>query len=264
MSKQNVYHLILDKIFFDHYKKVEIEFFFDREEISKAAKFLKIKEPGNDGDVIYSSRYRGGLPDSISNTAPNGFEWVIEGVAKSKYKFKLFKTQKIEPNQNMVAIKIPDSTPEIIKAYSFDDEQATLAKIRYNRLLDIFLGITTYSVQNHLRTTVINIGQIEIDEIYVGIDKKGRHYIIPVQAKGGKDKIGTIQTKQDIAYCADNYKKSICRAVSVYRIDSRKIAMFELTIDNDEVKIAEERHYILAPHSDISETDLDKYNIGNE
>ncbi len=79
--------------------------------------------------------------------------------------------------------EIPDATPEIILSYALSDEQALLAKVRYNRLLDIFLGITTYSLQNHLRTTVAGIGQIEIDEIYVGIDRHGRQYIMPMQGK---------------------------------------------------------------------------------
>lgn len=82
----------------------------------------------------------------------------------------------------MATIRIPDSTPEIISAYALDDEQALLAKVRYNRLIDIFLGLTTFSLQNHLRTTVKSIGQIEIDELYVGIDKFGCHYVIPVGA----------------------------------------------------------------------------------
>jgi len=51
----------------------------------------------------------------------------------------------------MAAIKIPDATPEIVAAYALSDEQALLAKVRYNRLLDIFLGVAAYSLQNHLR-----------------------------------------------------------------------------------------------------------------
>ena len=63
---------------------------------------------------------------------------------------------------DIAAIKIPDATPEIIAAYALgDDEQALLAKVRYNRLIDIFLGLTTYSLQNHLRTYVAGMGQIE-------------------------------------------------------------------------------------------------------
>ncbi len=37
-----------------------------------------------------------------------------------------------------------------------------------------FTGITCYSLQNHLRTSVPDIGQVETDELYVGVDKKGR------------------------------------------------------------------------------------------
>ena len=64
------------------------------------------------------------------------------------------------------------------------DEQPSSPIVRYNRLIDTFLGLTTYSLQNHLRTTVEGMGQIEIDELYIGLDKHGCHYVIPVQAKG--------------------------------------------------------------------------------
>ena len=80
---------------------------------------------------------------------------------------------------------MPDSTPGIIARYSFNDEQAVLARVRYNRLIDIFLGIACLSLQNHFRTTVPGMGQVETDEIYVGVDKGGSHYVVPVQAKGG-------------------------------------------------------------------------------
>ena len=87
--------------------------------------------------------------------------------------------------------KIPDATPGIIIKYTQGDEQALLAKIRYNRLIDIFTGVTCYSLQNHLRTTVTGIGQIETDELYIGVDRRGAQYIFPVQAKGGKDQLGS-------------------------------------------------------------------------
>ncbi len=61
---------------------------------------------------------------------------------------------------------------------SFTDEQALLATVRYNRLTDIFTGVTCYSLQNHLRTTVRGVGQVETDELYVGVDRLGKHYAI--------------------------------------------------------------------------------------
>ena len=107
---------------------------------------------------------------------------------------------RIKPREDLITISIPDATPELIRVYALDDEQALLAIVRYNRLIDTFLGLTTYSLQNHLRTTVKRIGPIEIDELYIGLDKHGCHYVIPVQAKGGKDQIGIVQTTQDIRW----------------------------------------------------------------
>src|SRR5690606_22384831 len=118
---------------------------------------------------------------------PPGMEWIIEGTGRAQYSFKLVRINRIVPNPSLVEIKVPDATPEIIAAYALSDEQALLAKVRYNRLVDVFLGIAAYSLQNHLRTSVAGIGQIEIDEIYVGLDRHGRQFVLPVQAKGGSD-----------------------------------------------------------------------------
>jgi len=129
------------------------------------------------------------MPESVLATQPEGMEWIIEGAGRARYLFKLVPVNRIVPNAELVAVKIPDATPEIIAAYALSDEQALLAKVRYNRLIDIFLGLATYSLQNHLRTTVRKIGQIEIDEIYVEIDRQGRQFVLPVQAKGGTDQL---------------------------------------------------------------------------
>src|SRR5690606_20986983 len=135
---------------------------FAREDLAGAASALGIALPKNLGDVIYSVRYRTGLPESIRSRANEGREWVIEGVGVAKYAFRLRSIHRIVPNPSLLAIKIPDAAPEIIAAHALSDEQALLAKVRYNRLIDIFLGLTCYSLQNHLRTTVKGIGQIEI------------------------------------------------------------------------------------------------------
>lgn len=161
----------------------------------------------------------------------------------------------------MLTVKIPDSTPEIIGAYALGDEQALLAKVRYNRLVDIFLGITTFSLQNHLRTTVKGIGQIEIDEIYIGVDRSGKQYVVPVQAKGGSDKHGVVQTAQDIACCAEKFPRLICRPVSAQFAAGQRIAMFELTVSDGEVKVLGEKHYELVPSAEITPEDLRNYSL---
>lgn len=247
-TKQNRYSILLESIFFDHYDKKGTPFIFDRSELETKAIEIGINLPKNIGDIIYSFRYRNDLPSSILATQPENLEWIIEGAGKAKYRFKLVSATKITPNKNFIKIKIPDATPEIIRNYTLDDEQALLAIIRYNRLIDTFLGLTTYSLQNHLRTTVKGIGQIEIDELYVGLDKNGCHFVIPVQAKAGADQIGIVQTMQDIAFVAQRYPKLKCRAISAQFLPDETVAMFELTVHDDQVLIVSEKHYKLLPY----------------
>jgi hypothetical protein len=259
LDRSNRYQSLLSKIFFDRYKKGITEIAFDREELEHAAKALKIALPKNLGDVIYSIRYRTPLSQKILDTQPKGLEWIIDGAGRAKYVFRLSKINRILPNEKLVTIKVPDSTPEIIAAHALSDEQALLAKVRYNRLIDIFLGVASYSLQSHLRTTVSSVGQIEIDELYVGIDSKGRQYVIPVQAKGGNDRLSTVQTKQDIACCSEKFSALICRAISAQFLEDNRIALFELAVDDGEVKIVDEKHYQLVSSDQISKEDLRRY-----
>ena len=186
-------------------------------------------------------------------------EWVIELAGKGRYRFKLLTVNRIFPREDLVVIDIPDATPELIRAYALDDEQALLAIVRYNRLIDTFLGLTAYSLQNHLRTTVQGMGQIEIDELYMGLDKHGCHYVIPVQAKGGTDHIGIVQTAQDIRFAEQRFPRMRCRAVAAQFMEDREIALFELTVRDDEVRVVEERHYRLVVAHELDESAIRDY-----
>ncbi|MBV1704335.1 MAG: endonuclease [Hyphomicrobiales bacterium] len=249
--RPNRYRAIIERIFLDRWTTGATEFEFGRDDIVKTAAALGVDLPKNLGDVIYSLRYRDELPDSILTTEPPGQSWSIEGAGRAVYRFKLAPTTKIAPNPSLATIPIPDATPQLIVKHAFDDEQALLAIVRYNRLIDIFVGLTTYSLQNHLRTSVRGIGQIEIDELYVGIDKRGGHYVIPVQAKGGSDEIGSVQAKQDIAFAAERFPDLRCRAIAAQFMPGRIVALFELAVQDDAVKVIEERHYKLVPASDV-------------
>lgn len=259
---QNRYSAIIAKVFSNHYTKKGESFEFTRDEFEGAANELEIKLPKNVGDLIYSFRYRNELPTSILNTANTGLEWIIEGAGRAKYRFRLVKLNRIVPREELLTIKVPDATPEIVGAYALGDEQALLAKVRYNRLVDVFLGITAYSLQNHLRTTVKDVGQVEIDEVYVGIDRHGRQFVVPVQAKGGADKHGVVQTQQDVAFCKQAFKNLVCRPVSAQFMSDQRIAMFELIVVDGVSKVVDEKHYQLVPAKTITTDDLLAYGLG--
>jgi hypothetical protein len=253
------YDAIIEHVFFEHYEKKAKEFVFTRREIV-AAKDLHAPELDlNPGDVPYAYRYRRALPKRIADTQPRGLEWIIEGAGRARYRFRLAKATRIVPSANRASVAIPDATPEIIRAYTLDDEQALLAIVRYNRLIDTFLGLSTYSLQNHLRTAVKGIGQIEIDELYIGLDKHGSHYVIPVQAKAGKDRIGVVQTGQDIAFATEKFPGMRCRPIAAQFMNDKLIALFELTIEDGEVKVVDEQHYKLVPADELDRTAVRTY-----
>jgi hypothetical protein len=262
-SEENRYKRLLEHIFFHKgfgdYKEGDKEIEFAREDLERAAKALKVVLPKNLGDVVYAIRYRTPLPRRIIEIQPDGMEWIVEGAGRARYRFCLVPVNRIVPNPLLLPIKVPDATPEIIEAYALNDEQALLAKVRYNRLIDIFLGVTAYSLQNHMRTTVKGIGQIEIDEMYVALDRQGVQYVVPVQAKGGKDQLSVVQAKQDLSCCAEKFPALVCRSVSAQFMEDSKIAMFELAVENERVLIVDEKHYRLVPSSEISSDDLQAY-----
>lgn len=104
-------------------------------------------------------------------------------------------------------------------------------------ILHFFTGVTCFSLQSHLRTFFPKIGQIETDEIYIGIDREGSKFVIPVQAKGSKDFLSLVQIEQDISMCSSKFPDLKCRAVGIKRDTNNIISMFEYTTQDNEVSI---------------------------
>jgi len=258
-DKKNRYVQIIEAIFSKYYRAGATEVPFERSDIIQAAAELGIRLPKNLGDILYTYRYRAQLPDSIAEKAPEGYEWIIRPTGRARYQFVLARSAAIVPSDILVETKVPDATPGVISKYALNDEQALLARLRYNRLIDIFTGVACYSLQSHLRTTVPGIGQVETDEIYVGIDKRGAHYVLSVQAKGRTDKIGIVQIEQDFAVCAAKFPSLICRPVAAQLMNDERIALFEFEQTDEGVRVSVERHYRLVRPEDLSPEELENY-----
>jgi hypothetical protein len=103
------------------------------------------------------------------------------------------------------------------------------------------------------------MGQVETDEIYVGLDKKGVHYVLPVQAKGGKDKLNVVQIEQDLGVCEHKFPTLVCRPLGAQFIDDGVIVLFEFEQTTAGVRVNSEKHDRLVPPEEISEDDLKGY-----
>lgn len=256
MASTNRYDRIIEDIFFAYFRPGITEFEFNRDEFATVAEKLEIKLPKNLGDILYSYRYRKSLPRRILDTAHEGMQWVIRPAGIARYRFALSPAFALSPNSSMSETKILDATPGIITRYALGDEQALLAIVRFNRLIDIFTGLTCYSLQNHLRNTVPSMGQVETDELYLGLDKRGSHFIIPVQAKGHDDSLGIVQIEQDFAMAAAKFPTLKCKSVAAQFMNNGAIALFELEQNEGRIGLVSEKHYRLVVSEELTDTEV--------
>ena len=259
MAKVNTYSQLIEKIFLAHFRPGLEDFVFERLEIERAASELRVRVPKNLGDLVYNFRYRRDFPESVKASAPRGKEWVILPAGRGRCRFVATALANILPNLRLTYTKVPDATPGLVEMYALTDEQALLAKLRYNRLIDVFTSLSCYSLQSHLRTTIPDIGQVETDERYVGIDRRGAHYILPVQAKGGRDRLSVVQVAQDFSLCAARFPSLLARPLAAQFIERNLIALFEFEQNASGVAVAAERHYQLVPPDQLTEEDIRAY-----
>ena len=103
------------------------------------------------------------------------------------------------------------------------------------------------------------MGQVETDEIYVGVDRSGSHYVVPVQAKGGRDRLNRVQIEQDIAVCFEKLPTLICRPVGAQFMGGELIVLFEFEQQGEDIRITSEKHYQLVAPEAVTVEDLLKY-----
>jgi|GEM_PF-1135207 len=272
LQGDNTYVQIFRRLFEIHAKNGTTDFRWHREELTTIAKKLGVKVPKNIGDNIYSLRYgRDEFPDEVKALAPPGKSWLILPDGKSKYRCVTADYSVIRHDPYLKPVKIPDATPQIVAKHAKGDEQAVLARLNYNRLLDIFLGLVSYPLQSHMRTTVEAFGksQIEIDDVLLGLDRFGAQFVIPVQAKSANDVVGTVQIVQDVYACVEKFPGLCCRPVAAKTIATERqpdgyevytIAMMEFGLTPPwDIYLKRQSHYRLVRLSDLSASEILAY-----
>lgn len=214
---------------------------FTKDELVQACQDLEIVI-NNIPDIPYHYRTgRSDLPGEIQSTG----NWVIEGAGKGKYNFvQLKRAPYVHIPQDLYITEIPEATPDIVLKYGGTDEQGMLTRIRYNRLVGTFLSLTAYHLQGHVRSSVTNIGQVEIDDLYVGVDTDGKWYVIPIEAKsmGAKERLGVIQARQMILFARQHYPALSLRPVGIKPLSDGSYVFLEFDDDADLEAISIKRY----------------------
>lgn len=252
ISDLKVYDQVIIRVFESVFETEADSLPFTKSDIEQAIRDLDLHlSTKNVPDIVYTYRSgRSELPEFILQYG----SWAIEGQGKGKYVFrKLTRSPYFDIPSDIEVTNIPDSTPQIVLKYQSSDEQAALARIRYNRLLDIFTSLTTYHLQGHFRTTVANMGQVEIDDLYIGLDTDGDGFVLPIEAKidSPKDQLGVIQITQMIQFAQAQFPDLVVRPIGVKLMLDGSYMFLEFTAVPNPDAIATKRYkrYLLVRES---------------
>jgi hypothetical protein len=142
---------------------------------------------------------------------------------------------------------IPYAVLEIVAHNLARDEQGMLTMVRYNRLLDVFTGVACFHLQSHIRTHLRSHGQVEIDELYVGVDKDGQGFVLPIAAKEEGEKLGLDKAVALTLFARARFPKLMCRPIGILRrgLQQFDFVEFEPAEELSKVVVLEMRRYQL-------------------
>jgi hypothetical protein len=239
--KSNAYDQVLVAVFGKYWRKGLKEVLFTKDDLIDEAARLGVRVK-NIADILYTYRSRRPLPAELKRRG----NWVISAKGAGKYAFQAVTgLSRIEIPAHLKIYPIPYAVPEIVAANLADDEQGLLTIVRYNRLLDVFSGLACFHLQSHVRTQVKGHGQIEVDDLYVGVDKDGQGFVLPVEAKDAGESLGVDKAVSLTLFAQTKYPGLICRPIAVVRESEHQITCieFEPVADLSKVSVVEIRRY---------------------
>lgn len=246
MKPQGRYEQAIEEIFARHYREDLNYFVFHKDELIEVCEQLGITIR-NIPDIIYAFRGRRSLPNSITSKG----HWAIESAGTNAYAFRRLNNppQFAIPFTDYAPIDIYNAIPEIVENFLRQDEQSLLTRILYNRLIDIFTGLTCFHLQNHYRSHIQDLGQVELDALYIGVNNAGQLFIIPVEAKSQSEgeMIGRVQISQMAKLVRQDFPDLQARLIAVKVLNDNSIGFVEFDdyLEPDEIGIVSVRRYRL-------------------
>lgn len=211
-----VYVPILLYIFKKYYKESDTLVRFTLDDVRSAAIDLNIKVR-NPSDVIYRMRSRTELPKEITD---KGF-YILRQVERGVYQLEIGAspiiplpigeiTETIDQTPLPVRRLLPENIAEI-------DEQGLLTLIHYCNLLSHFTGLQVFRLKSHVRKGVRQIGQVEVDEVDVGValDITETPIVFPIEAKAAPDALNWTQVSAQVAFAKQVFPGHTVRPIAV-------------------------------------------------
>jgi hypothetical protein len=201
-QSSRVYVPILREIVLRKYEPGIQRIEFTKQDVEQVAADLGLKL-GNAADVVYRMRSRTRLPDDILDL---GFT-VLRGIGRGRYALEVggealvhLPEHEIFDHNDQTPLPVRRLLPEDLAGL---DEQGLLTMVGYCKLLDHFTGLTVLRLRSHVRKSVPEIGQAELDEIDVGVALRDDEVpvVFPIEAKAADEVINRVQIATAVAYC---------------------------------------------------------------
>jgi hypothetical protein len=201
-QSSRVYVPILREIVRRNYEPGIQRIEFSKQDVEEVAGDLGLKL-GNAADVVYRMRSRTRLPDDILDL---GFT-VLRGIGRGRYALEVggealvhLPEHEIFDHNDQTPLPVRRLLPEDLAEL---DEQGLLTMVGYCKLLDHFTGLTVYRLRSHVRKSVPEVGQAELDEIDVGVALRDDEVpvVFPIEAKAADEVINRVQIATAVAYC---------------------------------------------------------------
>ncbi|MBE2213587.1 MAG: DNA cytosine methyltransferase [Opitutaceae bacterium] len=240
---------LLLKVFRNKYREGAdvVDFTLDDLREQAAASGLRIAR--NWADIIYRMRARTKLPSAI---LVKGF-YVLRQTGRGKYRFeKAVDTIFTLPDDRVQ--EALDLTPlPVRRLLPLDlaeiDEQGLLSVICYCQLLDHFTGLKVYRLRSHVRKSVKNVGQAELDEVDVGVALSDEEVpvVFPIEAKAIDEAVNRVQIATMVQYCTEYFPGLQIRPVAIKLDESALIHFLEFnpTVVAADLKIIKSATYRL-------------------
>ncbi len=155
---------------------------------------------------------------------------------------------RVLPDENRYVIRVPNATPSLVERYAFDSKASVLAKVRFNRLIDMFFSVTAFSIGSRVDSTMPEGTQFQTDEVYLAVTGTGQEFVVPVQACGRGKHLSLDRTREMFRFCRLSFPELTPRPVgiTVRQVNSAEvIAIIELVEEVGEIKVFNEKHYRL-------------------
>lgn len=229
---------IMIQLFLSKYSSDADSFNFTLDEVREIARGNSIPLR-NPADFTYQYRARRAMPEQVLDLG----HWIIVGAGKGQYVM-----QRIESSPHF-EYEIPDAytsiqdiTPTSVVPLLRDDEMSSLTRLRYCEVVSHFTGLDCHEIQTHYRSFVQGIGQVEIDEFYVGKGEAGV-FLLPLEAKGNveSDLLGRLQISQMVSTMEQDFPGVQRRILAMKHLGDDDYLMFELTNSSDPNDIEIER-----------------------